>query len=131
MRVSLGAKCNTIRYGLKELYSLRPKNGKLPSIDAVLDNISAAGILRYRGCRAGSHSQRVISVVIDNRPSRFDLNKPHSRMHQSVNKAIVRPRILRQIDRTNNVVRLPTSTPVLPTTYVLNACSLAKPHALE
>jgi hypothetical protein len=52
-------------------------------------------------------------------------------MHQSVNKAIVRPRILRQIDRTNNVVRLPTSQPVLPTTYVLNACSLAKPHALE
>ena len=129
------------RYSAAELHRLRAREriDDNPRASSILQNLRAAGILRYRGCRAGSHKRRPIQVRTTLRsagaaPSANEHHCPSAqsaltfgRQHtQRESLLIYPPRIQLTMD---------TASPQLqqdfPPVFVINIRSLAKPHARD
>ena len=147
-----------ITYGRSTLLALRRTTEWRSCRSPYLDATASHDLLHYRGCRAGHNKQRPISIVASS-PShrcadRFNYPVRHSQLfsvkgssftanpHTQLRYPAVGrpPSSLVHIKR----VALPPSRPsahlqpqlpltdvLTPSLYVLNASSLAKPHALQ
>jgi hypothetical protein len=132
---SLAVACSKLvsrqTYNRHQLYALRKNCSIAKCRGPILDRIVEYGLMRFRGTRAGKDFQRPIPVVC------------HSLHNTNVNASKCQP-ITRlpptriTIERTQLESRLPLpaggaprdqSAP--PSLYVLNANSIAKPHAIE
>lgn len=114
-----------LRYTLPRLFNIRRYAPPTPRPHtAVLAELASLGILHYRGCRAGRSKRRRIQIQIQLSSNRAPTDRNH----------VTRPRVSCLIDvpRVNTVnAPRPYTDRLLPKLYVLNAASLAKPHAIE
>jgi hypothetical protein len=118
--ITADSQYSRITWSRDELYRLR-RISTTPS-SAVLSALSTAGLLRYRGCRAGARRRRNIVVISGHRPDR--LSPP--------SKNTCRQRQLLHIPTVGTLKStVSASLPSAPSVYVFNSASLAKPHALE
>ena len=91
-----------------------------------LDSIASHGLLHYRGCRAGQRKQRSIQVIqgFGNQRRPIQLVRP---LCSNINiKRFPLPNNAKS--HSANLHPIGLSSPSL---YVLNASSLAKPHAVQ
>ena len=135
------------RYSCGRLHALRSAAAARPE-PAVLTPLATLGILRYRGRRGGRRKQRPISVITSSSRVR-GAPRNHACSHRQSNRQLMH-RSLRSYPqlgptRVRLLVRPATERPnalppPLPSTpppqpppsiYVINANSIAKPHALE
>ena len=106
---SLVRDADMLRYSRGELYRLKHRSGHARRPEAkVLDSLAAAGVLRYRGRRAGRNMQRQIEVIdrsVGHRVmrGRHRLRRGPSRQLGCNVNNLVRPRLMRHVFR-------PTST---------------------
>jgi Reverse transcriptase (RNA-dependent DNA polymerase) len=127
-------------YSSCSLYRLRRLTPQPPI--ALLQSLSAAGILRFRGRRGGSHRRRDIPVAMGRRSDLIGLPRLTGRINRNIscrpNLIVVPIAAALTYNSTHQVTRpLPWSSPVLsslsapPSLLVINPISLAKPHALS
>lgn len=112
-------------YTRERLYNYRRASYVKPSRD-VLDSLKQNGILRYRGCRSGSHKQHRISTIYSNRSTYRSAHLHH------LNTNPPRERCVTNVPTSNtNLQQQNGKQAEFPVVYVINAASLAKPHALD
>ena len=134
-----------LNYTRERLYALR-RNLSQYDTDSdrayLLSRLSAEGILHYRGCRGGQRKQRTIPVLVTNRlRDQVNGTQPHIRRSFQTNsnnynnhsRQLVTITTANQLDHSNTLASIHNtqSQREIPRIYLLNAASLAKPHAIE
>src|SRR6218665_623754 len=112
---------NAFKHSREQLLALRRRRPcvALRSLPTnVIDNLKSLHLLRCRGCRGGKKKRRSIAVIVS-----AAVDKRQS---------IPRPRCLLRI-QCSNLPPMSTTLNVssVPNLYILNANSIAKPHALD
>ena len=124
-----------ISYSRSTLLSIRRKADCRAGRNSYLDVINDLGLLHYRGCRGGRNKQRPITVHISPPLSlTHNINKysclPQVNKHSSLIK--ISCGAFSDVQPFTHPRTLCTRTSLTPPSlYVLNAQSLAKPHALQ
>src|SRR6218665_2657760 len=112
---------NAFKYSREQLLALRRRRpcAALKSLPTnVIDNLKSLRLLRCRGCRGGKKKRRSIAVIVSAAAGK--------------RQSIPRPRCLLRI-QCSNLPPMSTTLNVssVPNLYILNANSIAKPHALD
>jgi len=110
------------RYGRLHLLYIRHLSASQPKRTEVLATLKANGILRYRGVRAGRAKSRCIKTITGVGHKRFQ----RSRSPRETFLVSVAIQASKSIGVTAGSV--PDS---LPGIYIINASSIAKPHAID
>jgi len=104
----------------KQLHDMRPLSRHWPLKSEVRDLVRRQGCAR-RGCRAGTRAPKRAVTSVYNQDA-----------HGTESAAGNRSRVMRTVERTAlDSDRLTSASPSASSLYVLNAASLAKPHAVE
>ena len=110
-----------IIYSGGRLLSLRRSyNITRTSTSNILASLRSAGIFRFRICRAGRNKSRQFPVIKNHRPSSEPFPFPLPTPRGMDRKNPIHPMYASSCDDVR-----------CPSIYVINACSLAKPHAAK
>ena len=137
-----------ITYTRERLFNIKRSAGGLCRVSSgsathIISALADASLLHFRGCKAGSKKQRSINVVNSSATWRPSQNQKNTVFIRKID-----PSNLIQINTASPPIQsVASSTPYLspactnisksqceldtPRTYILNAASLAKPHAIE